>query len=400
MYGWVHSKYSKIIKQPLNIKTAQSDFLNKTDNKVVQSKIKQLPASKTLDDSNEIINFLRKKIRDVTIDKTQAIKSRNQARAILEKKILSTSIEINSLKTSSVSLNKELEKTKSEKSAAILAAKQAATKAQANILASNNRFDDVSAKSSKEISALKTNTASLEKTLEKTKSEKSAAILAAKQAATKAQADKMASSKAFEELTAKNSQETNKFKTTTASLRKELEKTNSLKPINKRLRLELEKIKDDSKKMQKEQKTIKLNSRRNPTVPPSIKTKTQELRANNNWNNRVIVTSQLYEWVTAWKNKNTNLYLSFYSKNFKDPKRSRSKWEAKRRRSLKNASNVSIEISDIRSSALDNVITMIFTQRYKAKNIFDLGEKELIWKKEGQNWKIIKETWRPSFLLD
>jgi hypothetical protein len=43
---------------------------------------------------------------------------------------------------------------------------------------------------------------------------------------------------------------------------------------------------------------------------------------------------------------------------------------------------------------------MIFTQRYKAKNIFDLGEKELIWKKEGQNWKIIKETWRASFLLD
>jgi murein L,D-transpeptidase YafK len=114
----------------------------------------------------------------------------------------------------------------------------------------------------------------------------------------------------------------------------------------------------------------------------------------------VIVTSQLYEWVAAWKNKNTNLYLSFYSKNFKDPKRSRTKWEAKRRRSLKNASDVSIKISDIRSTVLDNLITIVFTQRYKAKNIFDLGEKELIWKKEGQSWKIIKETWRPSFLLD
>jgi hypothetical protein len=457
MYGWVHSKYSKIIKQPLNIKTAQSNFLIKTDNEKVSSKIKQLTTSKPLDGSKNIINLLRKRIRDITIDKSEAIKSRNQAREILEKKILSASIEINNLKTSSASLSKELEKTKSEKSAALLAAKQDATKAQADILASNKRFDDLSVNSSKEISSLKTTSASLEKTLERVKSEKSAALLAAKQGATKAHGDILASnkrfddlsvnsskeisslksttislkkslerviseksaailaskqaatktqaviiahSKAFEELTAKNSQEIKIFKTNNASMRKELEKANSLEPINKRLRLELEQIKDDSKKIQKELKTIKLNGRSDTIIPPSTKTKEQELSVFNNWNNRRTVTSQLNEWVKAWEIQNTNLYLSFYSKNFKDPKRSRSKWEAKRRLSLKNASNVSIEISDIRSSALDNVITMIFTQRYKAKNIFDLGEKELIWKKEGQNWKIIKETWRPSFLLD
>ena len=183
-------------------------------------------------------------------------------------------------------------------------------------------------------------------------------------------------------------------------MRKELEKANSLEPINKRLRLELEQIKDDSKKIQKELKTIKLNGRSDTIIPPSTKTKEQELSVFNNWNNRRTVTSQLNEWVKAWEIQNTNLYLSFYSKNFKDPKRSRSKWEAKRRLSLKNASDVSIEISNIRSTVLDNLITIVFTQRYKAKNIFDLGEKELIWKKEGQNWKIIKETWRPSFLLD
>tara|TARA_B110000263_G_scaffold125871_1_gene109531 strand:+ start:432 stop:569 length:138 start_codon:yes stop_codon:yes gene_type:complete len=43
---------------------------------------------------------------------------------------------------------------------------------------------------------------------------------------------------------------------------------------------------------------------------------------------------------------------------------------------------------------------MTFIQRYEAKNIVDLGEKELIWKKEGRKWKILKETWSPSFLLD
>jgi hypothetical protein len=222
-----------------------------------------------------------------------------------KKEISKSSKEISNPKTTSASLEKSLERVKSEKTAAILATKQAATKAQADILASNKRFDDLTTKSSKEISNPKTTSASLEKSLERVKSEKTAAILATKQAATKAQA---------------------------------------------------------------------------------IKTKDQ----------RAIITSHLYKWVKAWENQNTNLYLSFYSKNFKDPKRSRSKWEAKRRRSLKNASNVSIEISDIRSSKLDNVITMLFTQRYKAKNISDLGEKELIWEKEGKNWKIIKETWQPS----
>ncbi len=267
-------------------------------------------------------------------------------------------------------------------------------------MASNQKFDDLSAKSSKEISSLKTTTISLKKSLERVISEKSAAILASKQDATKTQAVKIAHSKAFEELTAKNSQEINIFKTNNASLRKELEKANSLKPINKRLRLELEQIKDDSKKIQNELKTIKLNDRSDTIIPPSTRTKDQELGVFNNWNNRRMVTSQLNEWVKAWESQNTNLYLSFYSKNFKDPKRSRSKWEAKRRQSLQNASNILIQVSKIRIELLDDRIKMTFIQRYEAKNIVDLGEKELIWKKEGRKWKILKETWSPSFLLD
>ena len=229
MYGWVHSKYSKIIKQPLNIKTAQSDILIETDNKEVQSKTKQLSASKTLDRSTNIINLLRERIRNITIDKAQAIKSRNQARAILEKKILSSSIEINNLKTSSSSFRKSLDRIESEKSAAILAAKQDATNAQAVILASNKRFDDLSAKSSKEINSLKTTTASLGKSLDRIKSEKSAAILAAKQDATKAQNDILASNKKFNDLSVKNSKEINSLKATTTSLEKSLEKVKSEK---------------------------------------------------------------------------------------------------------------------------------------------------------------------------
>ena len=133
---------------------------------------------------------------------------------------VNSSKEINNLKTSSASLSKELEKTKSEKTAALLAAKQDATKAQADILASNKRFDDLSVNSSKEISSLKTTSASLEKTLERVKSEKSAALLAAKQDATKAQADILASNKRFDDLSVNSSKEISSLKSTSSSLEK------------------------------------------------------------------------------------------------------------------------------------------------------------------------------------
>ena len=92
-----------------------------------------------------------------------------------------SSKEINNLKINTTTLEKILEKVKSEKSAVIFTAKQAATKAQADTLASNKRYDGLAAKSSKEINTLKTNTTTLEKILEKVKSEKSAVILTAKQ---------------------------------------------------------------------------------------------------------------------------------------------------------------------------------------------------------------------------
>ena len=67
-----------------------------------------------------------------------------------------SSKEINNLKINTTTLEKILEKVKSEKSAVILTAEQAANKAQADTLASNKRYDGLAAKSSKEINTLKT----------------------------------------------------------------------------------------------------------------------------------------------------------------------------------------------------------------------------------------------------
>ena len=95
------------------------------------------------------------------------------------------SIEINKLKKSIVELQNKLDKANAGKAAAILVAKQDAAKSQADKVVSNKRFDNLTVKSSKEISDLKRIAISLEKLIDKANTGKAAAILVSKQGATK-----------------------------------------------------------------------------------------------------------------------------------------------------------------------------------------------------------------------
>ena len=40
-------------------------------------------------------------------------------------------------------------------------------------------------------------------------------------------------------------------------------------------------------------------------------------------------------------------------------------------------------------------MNVTFIQKYKSDKVSDVGKKELIWAKEGKDWKIIKESWNP-----
>ena len=108
------------------------------------------------------------------------------------------------------------------------------------------------------------------------------------------------------------------------------------------------------------------------------------------------VTSNLLNWIKAWQARNTPVYLSFYTKNFKPLKKSRSKWKTSRRRSLEKASNISIKISNIKAIILGNeTVKVTFVQQYESDKYSDTGIKELIWKKYKKSWKITKESWKP-----
>ncbi len=109
-----------------------------------------------------------------------------------------------------------------------------------------------------------------------------------------------------------------------------------------------------------------------------------------------VVVSQFLIWLNAWKAQEINSYLSFYSKDFKDPKRSRESWETQRRKMLSKSSIISIEVSDIQILREDDAVEMSFIQDYRSDRISDVGKKVLIWRNEGDRWLIVKESWESS----
>lgn len=109
-----------------------------------------------------------------------------------------------------------------------------------------------------------------------------------------------------------------------------------------------------------------------------------------------VVVSQLLIWIKVWEERDVNTYLSFYSQNFKDPRKSRQEWAAQRRSALKGNSGITIEISDIQMKQNDETIEMSFIQNFKSDKISDIGRKKLVWKYEGNSWKIVQETWKSS----
>ena len=184
---------------------------------------------------------------------------------------------------------------------------------------------------------------------------------------------------------------TNKLNLLRQEREKELAK---LRSTNQTLRQELAEFK--AKKIKTNQAKTFLSSNKKPQVASNLIKSKQQKKGSSQFSPQEIITSSLFTWANAWENKNTGLYFSFYSGNFKDPKRSYSAWKNHRQRSINRASNISISIAKIKIDKLkNNTIRVTFTQKYKSNKTSDVGIKQLLWKKEKSKWKILKETWRP-----
>lgn len=98
-------------------------------------------------------------------------------------------------------------------------------------------------------------------------------------------------------------------------------------------------------------------------------------------------------WAEAWINLDAETYVSYYSKRYRpDDKTSHRIWAAERRNRFAVQKWVKLGVTGIIISKRDdNSYSVNFKQRYKSDSFRDTVRKEIIFIKEGSEWKINSE---------
>ena len=108
-----------------------------------------------------------------------------------------------------------------------------------------------------------------------------------------------------------------------------------------------------------------------------------------------IVMSRFLVWLKAWQEKNANSYFSFYSHNLQDTGKSFKEWQASRLKTFRKSGRITISVSEVRMNKGTDRIEMLFIQEYESDVLSDVGRKLLVWKREGNRWRIVREQWKP-----
>ncbi len=105
------------------------------------------------------------------------------------------------------------------------------------------------------------------------------------------------------------------------------------------------------------------------------------------------VLKTLDAWASAWRSKNTDAYLSFYSANFKPEGMSQKAWIAQRKQRLgSNPAEITLVLESVKVGADANKAEASFVQRYTSGKVSDTVVKVLRFENENGHWFIVKET--------
>ena len=105
------------------------------------------------------------------------------------------------------------------------------------------------------------------------------------------------------------------------------------------------------------------------------------------------VLKTLDAWASAWRSKNTDAYLSFYSANFKPEGMSQKAWIAQRKQRLgSNPAEITLVLESVKVGADANKAEVSFVQRYTSGKVSDTVVKVLHFENENGHWFIVKET--------
>lgn len=107
------------------------------------------------------------------------------------------------------------------------------------------------------------------------------------------------------------------------------------------------------------------------------------------------VGSAIYSWANAWKNKDINSYLSFYSPSFHSKDLNYSNWIKRKTKLFQRSGAISLEIFYLSVFIKDNYAHVSFIQKYKDAYHSDVGEKKMVLVNSQGTWKISSEEWNP-----
>jgi murein L,D-transpeptidase YafK len=107
------------------------------------------------------------------------------------------------------------------------------------------------------------------------------------------------------------------------------------------------------------------------------------------------VKLSLDNWLTAWKNKDIENYMTFYHPTeFMDPKGNYARYKAYKKAVFANPGKYNIELNNIAILQSKDYAIVTFTQKYQSNIINDTGRKILYLKQDNSyNWKIVNEVW-------
>ena len=100
------------------------------------------------------------------------------------------------------------------------------------------------------------------------------------------------------------------------------------------------------------------------------------------------------KWLRAWSSKDMIKYANFYSEKFHSDGMNKERWIARKKRLARKYYHIYVSGDNIKIHRYRKKTIVTFFQVYKATGFTARGIKKLVLVKEGNLWKIYRETWQ------
>jgi len=130
-------------------------------------------------------------------------------------------------------------------------------------------------------------------------------------------------------------------------------------------------------------------------LTPVIISEQVEWLSLDDWNaERNALNAEIERWRSDWESRDTERYLSHYSKKFSTGNENFSDWGQHKRQVNSGKTWIKVNLSNFsvfRNPGKDELVVVTFDQDYRSNNLSNTMKKRQYWTKDGGKWRIIYE---------